>query len=198
MRCVTAIGATCSVLLCTGMCICSAQLMHVAPDGGYDKSGLFAYKISNKGVYDIRVVKCESNRVDTLFSKRLSGDYVQSPIVVSNAVVVVRGDGTVTKYALDGNELFSNRVLATNEISSLSGRWDPETIYLVAVHYEGNGPDRKPQYRIVWVDIQGRSPVQKGSADTGRIVRVFRVGDDLVVCGRVNVERIAAPIEFRR
>ena len=115
---------------------------------------------------------------------------VLPPVCVSNAVVVVSVDGCVTKYGLDGTEIFSSTVLKPGEISRLAGRWDSGTVYLTGMRYDS---ERNPRYRMVWIDVLGRHPVHKGDVDIGEPKKAFRMGNDIVVCGDNNTERVTAP-----
>jgi hypothetical protein len=157
-------------------------------------SGVFAYKLATGGMhFEIQTVRCLSNRVEMLFSKAYTGEYVQSPLSFSDAVIVATGSGAVQKLALDGSEVFRASVLRTNEICSLSARWDSKTVYLVAVHYEGPIEDRKTKYRLVWIDVHGERPSQKAELAVSEVQKAFRIENDIVICGPDSTFRVKCP-----
>ena len=130
-----------------------------------------------------------------LFTKSISNDVVLPPVCVSNAIVVVSVDGTVTKYGLDGTQMFSSTVLKSGEVSRLAGGWDSGIVYLTGMNYDSQ---RKPRYRMVWIDVRGKNPVQKGDVAIGEPKKAFRLENDIVVCGDTNTERVAAPEDVPR
>ena len=170
-----------------------AQYLQVAGEGCSDQSGILAYRFVQGDSTQVTAVKCSSNTVQVLFTKRIPDDVVLPPLCVSNGVIVVSVDGLVTKYGLDGKQVFSVRALRAGEVSRLAGRWDSGTVYLTGMAYEG--AERKARYRLVWVDVSSSALTLRGEVDTGEPMRVFRVGSDIVVCGRRNTERVAAPVE---
>ena len=183
------------VFLAGHICKSYAQSLHIAQEGCSDVSGTIAYLIVQREVKNITAIKCSSNTVEVLFTKSISNDVILPPLCVSNGVVVVSVDGVVTKFGFDGTQKFSIRVLKNEEVSKLTGRWDAGTVYLTAMTYEGS--NRKPRYRLLWIDVIGSGPVYKGEVDIGEPMKTFRLENDIVVCGRSNTERIAAPKDVR-
>ncbi len=106
-----------------------AQYLHVAQEGSSAKS-VIAYLMVRGEQKHITAVQCSPNTAQTLFSKTITNDVVLPPVCVSNAVVVVSVDGTITKYGLDGAQLLSHKVLRTEEVSRLVGTWNNGIVYL--------------------------------------------------------------------
>ena len=193
-RCVV-FGCVCLLAWVAGTGKSFAQHLHVAQEGSTESSGVFAYLMVQGKHEHITAVQCSSNSVQVLFTKSISKDVVLPPVCVSNAVVVVSVDGTVTKYGLDGAQIFSSSVLKPGEVSRLAGRWDSSIVYLTGMSYDSQ---RKPRYRMLWIDVLGKNPVQKGDVATGEPKKAFRLGNDIVVCGDSNTERVAAPDDVRQ
>jgi len=88
---------------------CFGQSLHVAQEGASEKSGVLAYLTVDGKRQQVTAVRCSSNTVQVLFTKNVSNEVVLPPICMSNAVVTVSVDGVVTKYGLDGVQIFCNR-----------------------------------------------------------------------------------------
>lgn len=172
-----------------------AQYVHTAQEGSSERSGVFAYLHVEQERKHITAVRCSANSAQVLFTKNITNDVVLPPICFSNAVVVVTVDGIVTKYGLDGVQTFSSSVLKSGEVSRLAGRWDSGIVYLTGMSYDAN---RKPRYRMLWLDVSGKNPVHKGDVRIGEPKKAFRLGYEIVVCGDSNTERVAAPKDVPR
>jgi hypothetical protein len=182
----------CWFCLLVGPVVCDGQHMHVAAEGGSDAiGGLFAYLTVQGKESCVTAINCSTGSVRVLFAKAISNQVILPPVCLSNGVVITTMEGTVTKYGLDGKKIFSAGVLRSNEVSRLNGRWDRGTIYLTAMHYDA--ADGEPRHRLLWIDVQGLRPVEKGETVIGPPLKVVRVEGDIVVCGSTSVERIAAP-----
>ena len=179
------------ILLVSTNIKCSAQHVSVATEGSSDSTGIFAYLVIEGSSRQLCVAKCSSRNAEFLFSKKVGG--VNPPICVSNAIVVVDYDGIVTKYGLDGKEIFSKRLVGNEGVSRISGRWDSGTVFMTSMKYTGDGPDRKPQYECLWVDVRGGEPVLTGKVKISQPWKLIRIDDAIAVCGQKKTELIDMP-----
>jgi hypothetical protein len=186
------VGALAALTLLTAR-LCRGQALSVSQEGSADSCGILGYRITSNSVHTINIVKCYATKVELLFSKTFTDDFVPPPVCFSNSAVTATIGGTLTKYTLSGEEAFSASVLPAGGICRKLGKWNSKTVYLVVGLYKGNPPKRSLNYRAYWFDIGGPRPVCLGERDVREAISTISDGDRLVLIGEAHIDRVKIP-----
>jgi hypothetical protein len=157
--------------------------------------GLFCLKSISETNRQIHLFRYDQGKIEHLFAKSVSRA-VHFPICLTNGVVAVSSDGVVRKFDLNGDLVFSAKPAGFEGLARDSGRIDFDHIFITEV--TTNAQNNSSLYQLLVVDVTGSLPIVKSKSGIIQPFRVVVTGEDLVILGLTNTQRLKVRQDMAR
>jgi hypothetical protein len=147
---------------------------------GYDSFGppfTFAYLTRSESETQLVALSLSEEQPAVLFRKKVGNNCVR-PVTVGDAVLLPHHSGTLVKYSLHGDQMWSEQIYShTNSIVFFSGRINHTAMYVVCARLVEGVSVRE----LFWIDVSGTSPRVLMQRRVDGIVRVHSNLSDLIL-----------------
>lgn len=117
--------------------------------------GLVCYRSGEGEGTRIHLVKITAENVQPIFVKEV-GRGARAPFFCGDSIILVKQDGSICKFDLNGGEIFAERPAGFTGLVMLSGPVSEKCLYMVET--VADEKNRKISHYLCLVRIDGRSP----------------------------------------